>query len=188
MLLIGLDGDDTVIFTRRLASTFRFAEPPTRFLAHCGAAPGDSFDIRVSGPADSVCARVGGVGRCAGAAAAGSYWQLIRPLDDATVATRRTLDAVGVALLLIPLGLLLPALRRRQRVAVVLAASGAFAISALASGLDLPRAAEWGGLLTGLLLGSSRIAWCEASDEVRWSVTETYIPHLRAASRCPFFH
>ncbi|MBX3173925.1 MAG: VanZ family protein [Gemmatimonadaceae bacterium] len=155
MLLIGLDGDDLVIFTRRLASTFRFAEPPTRFPgALRGLAPGDSFDIRVSGPADSVCAWVGGVGRCAGAAAAGSYWQLIRPLDDATVATRRTLDAVGVALLLIPLGLLLPALRRRQRVAVVLAASGAFAISALASGLDLPRAAEWGGLLTGLLLGS----------------------------------
>lgn len=154
LFLIGPDGDDLVIFTRRRAATLRFAEPPTRFRgALAGLAAGDSFDIRVAGPPDSVCAWVNGAGGCAGRATAGSYWQLVRPLDDAMPGARRALDGAAVAMLLFPLGLLLPTLSRRRRISVIVLAGGALALAAYASGLDAPNAPEWGGMLAGLALG-----------------------------------
>jgi VanZ family protein len=156
LFLVGPDGDDLVVFTRRRAATFRLAEPPTRFRdALAGLAPGDPFTIRASGSPDSVCATVNGVEACAGRPAAGGFWQLFRPLDDAAPGVQRTLDGLALALAFVPLGLLLPAVGRAHRVTLLLTAAGAVPVAAHASGLALPTALESGGLLLGLIVGTA---------------------------------
>lgn len=154
MLLVGQDGDDLIVRERRRSSVLRLFEPEHRFAGLWSAVPvGAPFALDVALSARAACATLGERHRCVGPFAAGAGWSLLYWRRGFSSNTQQLLGMLTFALAWWPLGLV-TATWTPQRVLLVGAVAGlAVCLAALASGLALPTALEWGAALGGLLAG-----------------------------------
>ena len=117
-VLVGPHGDDLVVRVRRLAATWRLDAPEFRYRnALAGIAPGTPISITFDGTRLGGCATVNGVEHCVGRPRAGSTWQLARSFDGLPPLAHRLLDAMTLVVLVLPFGLLLRSVPRREAIA-----------------------------------------------------------------------
>lgn len=154
-LLVGPEGHDLVVRVRRRSATWRLSPLEFRFRdALSPVKPGAALEIDFDGGPLGGCASVNGVRHCVGRMAAGGVWRLARYLDPIPPLAERLLDALTSLTLALPFGLLLRSAPRGQAVAATMVILLGFPIVAWWSGLALPAAWDWSGLVVAIMVGS----------------------------------
>jgi hypothetical protein len=154
VLIIGPDGHDLVVRVRRRAATFRLADQSARFHDLLATiSPGSPLLLSVYGPPERICVSVNADQRCARAPSFGSAWMLLRHYEAWPVVALRSLDALTLLLLTLPVGLFLTAVGATEaRVLLSVLAVGLCAAS-LVTPLAFPSVAEVLAAALGVLLG-----------------------------------
>lgn len=154
ILLVGAEGQDLVLRFRRRADAARLDAPSLIYPSLLAAArTGEPFLLTVTNLGDHACATVNGIRACAQGLQPGRLWTLLRALPVGPFGTR-AMDAVALALLVIPVGYFLtpgPLLRTLLPLAGI--AVGIPAAAAV-TGLQPLAISEWIGLVTGIGIGS----------------------------------
>lgn len=108
ILMVGADGHDLVVRSRIRAVAWRLDQPDQRFPDFLARhLPSDT--IRLAARFDALgraCVSLSGEERCAPRAALGSAWGIVLWKGELAPGLRRAMDALALALLLIPLSLL----------------------------------------------------------------------------------
>jgi VanZ like family len=153
VLLVGPDGRDLVVRVRRRGADLHLDAPAIRFTGLLAAErEGLPLSLIVQVSRTGTCAVVNGTRDCHGPPASGEIRELIRP--TATHGTVRILlNAISLALLVLPVGMLLRGARSLGTVLSCIFLLAGVAVAARLSGLALPTPAEWLGLLSGLVAG-----------------------------------
>lgn len=154
-LLLARDGDDLVLRLFRRSSLLRLETPDHRFrgvLTGIDSGAPTRFVIEGTGGV-APCVRVGSRRHCGERFATGSGWALIRWDPWRGRRARRALDALTVALLCLPAGVLVGSATRAGRVAALGTIALGFPGAAVTAGLAPPTAIEWLAIAAALLAG-----------------------------------
>lgn len=155
LVLLGQNGDDLVLRLGRRATYFLLETPELRFADMLRDVPrGTEFSVSLRGIAQgSPCLRVNADERCARASTPGSMWRLFIPAAAQAPEARHPLDALTLAALLLPLGLLIRPLPRRPAMLGAAAALAALAAYSAWLGFAVPDAREVLGGALGIAAG-----------------------------------
>jgi hypothetical protein len=162
VLLVGPRREDLIVRVRRAAATWRMDAPEFVFPhALAGIAPGTPLAIGFAGTREGGCATVNDARHCVGRPRAGSTWRLARSFEYAPPLVQRVLDCITLLVLVLPFGLLVRSVPRREAVAAGLLLLAGFPLVAWTSGLTIPMLWEWLGVALGVTSGleiSRRVA------------------------------
>jgi hypothetical protein len=148
MLLLGVDGPDLALVLGRRATEARFVEPVIRIPnALRGVRAGDTLVLQAQLAGRGVCFGRRPDVRCDLGLTAGAGWRFLVDVDSVR---RRTaiLDAVWVAVLLLPVAFLLESVWMPLLVAAAVCAA-----APSVAGLRLSPPAEWAGAAAGIAAG-----------------------------------
>lgn len=166
LVLLGQDGDDLILRMGRRATYFLLETPEIRYAGALRDIPrGAEFAITLRGIASgSPCLSVAGEERCARASTPGSTWRLFLPMSARAPGAGHPFDALTLAVLLLPVGLLLRLLPRQQAVL-----AGGVSLLALGAwtrllGYALPTALELLGVAAGIAAGAWITRWFAPRD------------------------
>lgn len=152
MLILGAEHGDFVYRQRTRGSDIGLEQPSIRIPgALAGSPPGAVLEIEVSRRDGNICVAINEVGRCGLGFSAGRAWATLFRIPDAVWLVRRSLDALWIAGIALPVALWWRP-RTPAFVALALLAAVVFALPP-AVGLLPPHLAERCGLTFGLALG-----------------------------------
>ncbi len=148
--MLGAVGQELVFRERTLATRVRLDDPALRVPGMLAGTPtGDTVAVGVMRRGGSRCLSVGGSERCP-ELTPGRAWALLLP-DSWSKGVRRSLDAVWMLLLLLPVGFWSE--RKRDAVTSGVAAGLLIGLAVAATRIGLPPWMEVGGAVLGVLVG-----------------------------------
>lgn len=151
---IGVWGDDVLARVRHKATDLRLTTVATRFEgAFAGLAPGESLALALSRESRSTCLTIQTRHPCVADPGVGGLWRHFYAPDGWSNLTRRVLDLMALALLVLPVAVIAPQGNRRALAFAALLGLVGISVAAAIGPVSAPRLPELLALAAGVLAG-----------------------------------